>query len=141
MPCEITIIFPYEPFVPENVTVPAAAATIGVPFDVAISRPVCAELLIELDTPNLDVIMPETGLIKDIPKFAFPPDVLVEVFTFPVDLYFVLVLFEPLAVTTCFFGGSAYNFAIASSVVVKSFVSVSYFSTIDKLFMFVLFFP
>lgn len=45
------------------------------------SNPVCVETLIELLAPNLDVIIPDIGFIKLIPKFAFPPDVFNAVFT------------------------------------------------------------
>ena len=69
--------------VPEKVTVPEAAAFIGVPEDVAISSPVCEELLILLDAANLDVIIPDTGLISDIPKLTFLLDIFADVFTFP----------------------------------------------------------
>ena len=56
-----------SPAFPENVTVPAAAAFIGVPYGAAISSPECAcDLTLSL-LPNLDVITPETGLIKLIP--------------------------------------------------------------------------
>ena len=40
---------------------------IGVPVDVAISKPVCVPLLL---APNLEVIIPPTGLIRLTPKFA-----------------------------------------------------------------------
>ena len=53
----------------------------------AISNPVCEETLILLLTPNLDVIVPETGLINDIPKFTFPPEVVSAVLTLPEALY------------------------------------------------------
>ena len=87
MPWEITNIFPYEPLYPEKVTVPEAAAAIGVPVDVAISNPVCDDLLILLPTPNLEVIVPETGLIKAIPKLAFAEDVVPAVLTDPEAVY------------------------------------------------------
>ena len=60
--CEIFIKFPYEPLLAANVTVPAATAFIGVPLGAAISVPVCAPDLILLTAPNLEVIVPVTGV-------------------------------------------------------------------------------
>ena len=130
-------MFPYEPLYPENVTVPEAAAAIGVPAEFAMSNPVCDDLLIALPAPNLDVIVPDTGLIKDIPKLAFPDDVVNCVFTLPLDAYLFDVVFF-FATTT--FGFSTYNFDIASSWASYSFFSTSYFSTIDILSILLLFF-
>ena len=102
----------------------------GVPDAVAISKPVCDELLTLLFTPNLDVIVPDTGLIKEIPKLAFPPDIFVDVFTFPeLD-----VLTFAFCATVTVFIGSTYNFETASSTETKSFKFVSYFSAIDIFF-------
>ena len=44
-----------------NTTVPFATTLISVPDEQAISKPVCAPDLIELETPNLEEILPETG--------------------------------------------------------------------------------
>ena len=115
---------------PENVTVPDAAAFIGVPEAVAMSNPVCEETLILLDAANLDVIVPDTGLIKLMPISAFFEEILVEVFTVPVVFLATLTIFT----------GSTYNLEIASCDVTKSLTSVSYFSTIVILDIFVLFF-
>ena len=87
----MTSKFPYEPLRPEKVTVPDAAAKTGVPVDVAISNPVCAELLILLLAPNLEDIIPDTGLAKDIPKLTFPPAIVVAVFTLPTLVVLVFV--------------------------------------------------
>lgn len=87
-------MFPYDPLYPENVTVPEAAAEIGVPVWADMSNPVCVETLIELLAPNLDVIIPDIGFIKLIPKFAFPPDVFNAVFTWPVEAYLVVVVVD-----------------------------------------------
>ena len=73
----------------------------------------------------------EIGLDKDIPKSIFLLDKFLEVLTFPpVDEYVFVVV--DLA-TVIVFIGSLYNFETASSLVIKSFNSVSNFSTIDKL--------
>ena len=66
--------------------VPDAAAFITVPLGAAISNPVWSLTLILLFAPNLDVIEPDIGLIKFIPKFTFWYDIFDEVFTFPVVL-------------------------------------------------------
>ena len=133
-------MFPYEPLYPANVTVPDAAACIGVPVDVAMSSPVCADLLIALPAPNLDVIIPDTGFINDIPMLALAVDVVPAVFTLPELAYFVVVCVFAFATVTAFFAGSTYSFDIASSDVTKSCMSVSYFSTIEICSIFVLFF-
>ena len=99
-----------------------------VPDGAAISKPVCDDLLILLPAPNLEVIVPETGLISEIPKFAFPPDVVSFVLTVPVALY---ILLEDFFATFTTFGFSTYNLETASSVETNGFNSVSYFSTID----------
>ena len=44
-----------------NVTVPDDTTLMSVPDAHAISNPVCLELLIELDTPYLEDILPLTG--------------------------------------------------------------------------------
>ena len=88
---------------PAKVTVPDAAAEYGVPDDAAISSPVCVLLLILLLAPNLDVIVPETGLAKAIPNETFCPDVFKDVLTEPVDLTLeVLDVFFATLVLTAF---------------------------------------
>ena len=69
-PCDITTWFPYPWLYPydANTTVQDATAFIGVPFGAPISNPVCAPDLILLETPNLDVIVPEIGCINEIPS-------------------------------------------------------------------------
>ena len=57
------------------------------PVGADISKPVCAELLILLLAPNLEVMVPEIGLINEIPNDAFPPDVVVFVFTYPAEVF------------------------------------------------------
>jgi len=131
--CVITIKFPYEPFLPANVTFPSAAAVTSVPYDAAISNPVCAELLILLLSPNLDVIIPETGLDNVIPKATFVLEIVVFVFTVPsftVEALFFIVDFEV---------GAVYKLATASSTLLITFSSVSYFSAIVMLSIFPLF--
>ena len=111
------------------------------PVDVAISNPVCDDLLILLPTPNLEVIVPETGLIKAIPKLAFAEDVVPAVLTDPEAVYFdVPVDFVLVLAIAVLCAGCTYNFDIASSVETKSFNSTSYFSTIDIFSIFELFF-
>lgn len=53
-------------------TVPLIQALILVPVDAAISSPVCVELLTLLDSPNLDVIVPLTGLQLISTPFTVP---------------------------------------------------------------------
>ena len=53
------------------------------------SNPVCEDLLMLLPAPNLEVIIPETGLTSDIPKLALAVDVVNDVFTLPVEAYLV----------------------------------------------------
>ena len=88
--------------------------------------------LILLLAPNLEDIIPDTGLIKDIPKLAVPPEVFNEVLTVPDEAYLVEDVFLFFATTTGL-GFSTYSFDIASSEDTKSFISVSYFSIIDML--------
>ena len=45
-------------------------ALIGVPFGAAMSIPVCAELLILLLTPYLDVILPDIGIVANLIPFT-----------------------------------------------------------------------
>ena len=75
--------------------------------------------------PNLEVTTPETGLIKDMPKFIFSP----EVFTPAADIPLALV-----TLTTFFL----YNEATQVSTSVNSAFAVSYFSKIVILSEFVL---
>ena len=105
------------------------------------SNPVCAELLIELLTPNLEDIIPETGFDNDIPKATFVPDIFVAVFTVPVD-FLLDVFFVEATVTfgVSTFSGSEYKVETASSTLSITFNSVSYFSEIVMLSMFALFF-
>ena len=109
-------------FHPATVTFPPAAALIGVPVDVAISNPLCPEELL----PNLVVITPETGLIRDTPRFTLASDI-------PDTL-------PEYAVATYVTFGASYNLDTLFSTDVKSFVLVSYFSTIPKSFLLALFF-
>ena len=115
-------------------TVPLAAALIAVPVGADISNPVCAELLILLLTPNLEVIVPEIGLISEIPNDALPPEVVVCVFTYP-------DAFEEVfwATLTAFFFSTSY-LETTSSTETISFIPVSYFSKIEILSIFSLFF-
>ena len=87
------------------------------------SKPVCDDLLILLLTPNLDVIVPDIGLISAIPMLAFPLDVVKFVFTLPFAPYFAVPFFA----TDTTFAGSIYSFDIASYVVTKSAIFCSYF--------------
>ena len=115
-------MYPYELFQPATLTVPPAAALIGVPVDVATSNPLCPPEAL----PNLVVIIPETGLISETPKFTFEsdnPDTLPEY-----------------AVATYVTFGASYNLDTHFSTDVNVFVSVSYFSTMPKSFLFALFF-
>ena len=96
-----------------------------VPFGAPISIPLW--LLPHL-APNLDVTVPETGLISDIPKFTTLPDVLVPVAATAVD---DVVFF------TTFF---SYKSATTFSVVTYSACSVEYFSIIPNLSLLLLFF-
>ena len=116
-------------------TVPEAAALIGVPFGADISKPVCAELLILLLAPNLEVIVPEIGLINEIPSDVFPLEVVVLVFTYPAE-----ALEEVFCATFTSFFFSTYNLDTTSSTETKSFIPVSYFSNIEILSIFSLFF-
>ena len=58
---------PYDPLLAANVTVPAEIGLKPVPIGAAISNPVCTLDLTELLEPNLDEILPETGIDKLIP--------------------------------------------------------------------------
>ena len=79
---------------PENVTVPPAAAFMLVPVDAAMSNPVCLLTLLLLTWPNLDVIVPEIGLIKLKFNATFLFEIFVDVFTFPVDTgFFTSIIF------------------------------------------------
>ena len=52
---------------PEKITVPDAAALIAVPLGAAISNP----LWLSLDLiPNLELIVPDTGFTKEIPRLV-----------------------------------------------------------------------
>ena len=62
LPFYNTGVNPYPPLYPANVTVPSAAALIEVPAGAAISRPVCPYDLILSLLPNLEVIIPDTGV-------------------------------------------------------------------------------
>ena len=60
---------------------PDAAATYGVPLGAAMSSPVCELTRILLFAPNLDVIVPDTGLAKLIPNEIFLPEIFEDVVT------------------------------------------------------------
>ena len=114
--------FPFAPN-PAKVTVPDAAAFIAVPFGAAMSNP----LWLSLDLiPNLELIVPDTGLTKDIPKLVGTLG--------PVYVAFGIVL---VCATTTFF--SLYNSETQVSTVLYSACSVEYFSTIPSFSAFVLF--
>ena len=55
---------------------PDAAATIGVPAAAPISVPLC---VLPQRAPNLDVTIPDTGLIREIPSSTLVVDVLTPV--------------------------------------------------------------
>jgi len=50
---------------------------------IAISNPVCAELLILLLAPNLEDIIPDTGFTNETPKLTLVLEIFVAVFTVP----------------------------------------------------------
>ena len=78
--------------------------------------------------PNLEVNVPDTGLISDIPKFT----TLLDVFT-PVD---ATVTFETVFFTTFF----SYNFSTLCSTLANSTSSVLYFSLTPNFSLLLLFF-
>ena len=82
-----------------------------------------------LIAPNLEEIEPETGLIKEIPKFTFELDILRDVETPPLEVTLEATLTTGLA---------SYNFDTALSTFVYFFIFVSYFSFIDKSFILLL---
>ena len=93
------------------------------------SSPLCPLLRILSLLPNLEVIVPEIGLIKLIPRLTFLLDVPE---TFPEETDATYVVFG--------FGTSSYSFETHLSTAVNSFVCVSYFSTIPISFLLLLFF-
>ena len=78
------------------------------------SNPVWDDFLRLLETPNLEVIIPDIGLANVIPIFTFALDVVRDVFTVPDD---VLEFFATVTTLT----GSTYNFATKSSTPSKFF--------------------
>ena len=90
------------------------------------SNPVWDDLLILLLAPNLDEIVPDIGLIREIPMLALPEEVFNDVLTLPVAPYF----FVPFLATVITLAGSIYSLAIASSLVISSPLFCSYFSII-----------
>ena len=101
-------------------------ALTGVPIGAPISNPVWLLTLILLLAPNLDVIVPEIGLIKFKLNGAFWYDIFVEVFTFPITTF--LSCFTGSGTTTF----SWYKAATVDSTSAKYFTYVSYISIIDN---------
>ena len=89
-----------------------------------------------LFSPYLDVNLPDTGCAKFIPRLGAELEMFVDVLIFSL----LLVVTVEATVVVFLTSASLYKLATACSVEVKSLNFVSYFCSIEILFLFSLFF-